>query len=173
MPESHSRWNNQLALGLAKNFKLGTQLVNVALNTGAAVNSVFGNKTMFKLTKGIKQAIPAFPLWSEQLHVAGPIFRNEFHRKQSVPGKTIVYFPTCITRMMGGAVKGKKNLVETFLSVSAKAGYEVIIADQVKDLCCGQLFSSKEDIVMPIFLPLTKLLTALESQPKKVNSPWF
>jgi D-lactate dehydrogenase len=141
--ESHSRWNNETALKLAKNFKLGTQLVNTALNAGTLVNKVFGNKTMFKVTRGVKNIIPATPLWSAQLKVPGPIFKNEFQPEKSAFVQSVVYFPTCITRMMGGSASGKKNLVDTFLSVSAKASINVIIAENVKDMCCGQLFSSK------------------------------
>jgi D-lactate dehydrogenase len=43
---------------------------------------------------------------------------------------------------MGGSTD-KKNIPDTFLSVSSKSGIQVIIPEGIESLCCGQLFSSK------------------------------
>ena len=48
-----------------------------------------------------------------------------------------VYFPSCISRMMGG------DIVAIFLSVCQKAGINVIIPNEINGTCCGQVFSSK------------------------------
>jgi D-lactate dehydrogenase len=45
--------------------------------------------------------------------------------------------------MMGGAKDNKKSLPQTFMSISAKAGIEVVVPDDINSTCCGQLFSSK------------------------------
>ncbi|MEJ7779549.1 MAG: FAD-binding and (Fe-S)-binding domain-containing protein [Daejeonella sp.] len=142
--ESHSGFSNRIALNIAKNFRAVTSLVNFALKSGEVINSILGKSTMIRITGTIKKIIPAFPLWSNQLITTGRIsgnYRNtvaEFTAEQN----TVVYFPTCISRIMGGA-KDKKSIPDTFLSVSQKVGIEVIIPDGIEALCCGQLFSSK------------------------------
>jgi D-lactate dehydrogenase len=51
---------------------------------------------------------------------------------------TIIYFPTCISRMMGPG-----SLAEALADCCQAAGVGLIIPDQVNNLCCGQPFSSK------------------------------
>lgn len=139
--ENHSATSNQVAIFVANNFRLTTSLVKAALKTGEAINKLFGENAMKQLTGSMKKVIPEFPLWSNHL-LTGRIKGN--YKKSSQPdGRTeVVYFPTCISRVMGG-VKDKKSIPDTFLSVSAKSGIEVIIPDGIEALCCGQLFSSK------------------------------
>ncbi|MGV8879415.1 MAG: FAD-binding and (Fe-S)-binding domain-containing protein [Sphingobacteriaceae bacterium] len=141
--ENHSQRENNLALLVAKNFKFATQLVSLALRSGLIINKVFGDRAMIMLTTGIRKIIPAFPLWSNQLRISSIPYKNEFVEQKRKLNQTIIYFPTCISRMMGGAVNNKKGIIETFLNLSAKAGIEVQMAEQAKSMCCGQLFSSK------------------------------
>lgn len=142
--ESHSDFPNKLALLVGRNFRAVTYLVNFALEAGSVMNSFFGDNTMKGLTGAIKKLIPAFPLWSNQLLTSGSF--SGTYKKSGDPvsdaAQAVVYFPTCISRVMGG-VKDKKNIPDTFLSVSAKSGIQVIIPENIEALCCGQLFSSK------------------------------
>ncbi len=141
--ENHSSFSNSMALFVAKNFKLIELLARIALKKGAFFNRLTGKKTMYRFTKGISKIIPAFPLWTNQLS-SPPSLR--VLKKVNATGENasaIVYFPACISRLMGKAAQGKKNVMETFLSVSAKAGIRVIIADKIMGSCCGQIFSSK------------------------------
>ena len=142
--ESHSGFSNQVALLVSKNFRAVTYLVNFALEVGSFVNSVFGKNSMNLMTRGLKKIIPAFPLWSNQLIASGSITGDHKHfvDSETTKGPAIVYFPTCISRVMGGTT-GKKNIPDTFLSVSSKSGIQVIIPEGIESLCCGQLFSSK------------------------------
>jgi D-lactate dehydrogenase len=142
--ESHSSFSNKVALAVSKNFKLVIVIVNFALEVGAFMNSLFGKNTMKGITKTIKKVIPQFPLWSDQLITSGSISGKYVNKiNQNTPqGPAVVYFPTCISRVMGGATD-KKNIPDTFLSVSEKSGIQVIIPEGIGALCCGQLFSSK------------------------------
>ena len=134
--ESHSKFANDVALTVAKNFGATAFTVGLAVKAGDAVNNIFGESTMRNITGGLKKLIPAIPLWSNQLQAtSGKIAGNS--------EGSIVYFPTCINRMMGGAKDGKKSVPQTFMSVSAKAGIAVLIPDDINSTCCGQLFSSK------------------------------
>ena len=53
-------------------------------------------------------------------------------------------FPDCINRIMGSSlIAGKASIVETFLTVSQRAGISVWLPDDVFGYCCGTPFSSK------------------------------
>ncbi|WP_293299589.1 FAD-binding and (Fe-S)-binding domain-containing protein [Pedobacter sp. UBA4863] len=138
--ESHSTLANKIALTVAKNFKVTTAMASFMLHSGHQVNKVLGKNTMHKVTYGIKKIIPAFPLWSNQLIPSKSIGATNFTKINGL--KTVVYFPTCISRMMGGAVTGK-DTYHTFLSVAQKANINVLLPKLTSSLCCGQAFSSK------------------------------
>lgn len=134
--ENHSKTANNLAVMVAKNFGATAFVVGTAVKVGDGINSVFGASTMRNITGGLKKMIPAMPLWSNQLQATkGRIYGDS--------NGSVVYFPTCINRMMGGAKDNKKSMPETFMSVSAKAGIKVLVPDDINSSCCGQLFSSK------------------------------
>ncbi|MEQ7799911.1 FAD-binding and (Fe-S)-binding domain-containing protein [Pedobacter sp. ASV1-7] len=134
--ENHSKTANSLAVMVAKNFGATAFVVGAAVKVGDGINSVFGESTMRSITGGLKKVIPAMPLWSNQLQATkGRIYGDS--------DGAVVYFPTCINRMMGGAKDNKKSMPETFMSVSAKAGIKVLVPDDINSSCCGQLFSSK------------------------------
>lgn len=140
--ESHNEWSNNLALAAAKNFSYVAGAVKFGLRAGVAVNNVFGPGTVKKLTGGIKKVIPAFPLWSDQLKPAGALSAG-LNRKQRVSDAMVVYFPTCISRIMGNSADGHKSITDTFASMSGKAGLDYIIPENIGGFCCGQIFSSK------------------------------
>ncbi|MES3019245.1 MAG: FAD-binding and (Fe-S)-binding domain-containing protein [Bacteroidota bacterium] len=142
--ENHSDFANNVALWVSKNFRTVTAVVNFALASGNAINNIFGKNSMIGITKTIKKIIPAFPLWSNQLHTTGRIKGNYSDKiaEYTAEQTSVVYFPTCISRIMGGA-ENKKSIPETFLSISQKSGINVIIPEGIEALCCGQLFSSK------------------------------
>lgn len=142
--ENHSAFDNWLALRVAKNFKTVEWLVRTGIKSGIGINRLFGKKAMLNLTKGIRKIIPAMPLWSD--HFQTPPGLSVLHtgnRHSKSATNTIIYFPACISRVMGTYEGKKKNLMETFMSVCDKAGIEVNLLEDVKGSCCSQIFSSK------------------------------
>lgn len=140
--ESHSPLANNLALLVAKNFKPLTALVKTGLQAGAGVNRLFGRQTLSHLTQAVKKVVPAMPLWSSQLNASADISRY-LQPGPTPPQAEVVYFPTCISRTMGGSADNKKGVVETMISVSEKAGVKCFIPDNIGGVCCGQIYSSK------------------------------
>lgn len=143
--ENHSSAANRVALFVAKNFRLTERVVRFALKMGSGINKLTGKKTMRSITRGLRRIIPAFPLWTDQL--SSPPSLKSLKKKGSPPNRLlpncVVYFPGCISRVLGSSPAGGKNIMDTFLSVSAKAGIEVIISKNICGACCGQIFSSK------------------------------
>lgn len=138
--ENHSATANKFALQVAKHFKTVEWAARTAIQVGTGINQVFGAKAMTNLTKGIRSIIPSVPLWSTQLSPAPKL--NILQPRQSADA-SIVYFPACISRMLGTYEGKSKNLMETFLSVCDKAGISVVVPDNLSGTCCSQIFSSK------------------------------
>ncbi|HTM98529.1 MAG TPA: FAD-binding and (Fe-S)-binding domain-containing protein [Pedobacter sp.] len=140
--ENHSGFANGLALRVAKNFKPVTKLVKTGIYAATTINKVFGQNAMVNLTKVVKKVIPAVPLWSNQII---PTRNLSTYLKHSFSNQSpaVVYYPTCISRVMGGAVADRKNIIDTFISISNKAGIGFLIPSEIQNTCCGQIFSSK------------------------------
>jgi D-lactate dehydrogenase len=141
--ENHSAFANRVALLIAENFGLAVWMARFGLKVGHAVNKLFGKASMTKLTAGLKKIIPAMPLWSEQIALPPDLSVLKTENTIDLSGEKVLYFPSCISRMMGSGEEGKKNLMEAFLSVSKKAGISVEILKNNSGSCCSQIFSSK------------------------------
>ncbi|MBL7700212.1 MAG: FAD-binding oxidoreductase [Chitinophagaceae bacterium] len=115
--ENHSPFANKVAMWVAKNFSFVEWFVKLGLTF--RINKLHTNK----LVRSIPSP-PALP--SKKIH-------------QNVQA---VYFPSCVTRLMGKSADGR-NLMETFMSVCNKVGIAVIVPDDIKGSCCSQIFSSK------------------------------
>ncbi len=143
--ENHSVAANKIALFVAKQFKAVEWGARAALKMGFGINRLFGKNAMTTITRGIKKIIPAMPLWSTQIGYPPDLYIIK-SKKQSINlagESTVVYFPSCISRMLG-TYKGKeKNIMETFMSICNKSGIEVVVMDNVSGSCCSQIFSSK------------------------------
>ncbi|MDX2304320.1 MAG: FAD-binding and (Fe-S)-binding domain-containing protein [Microscillaceae bacterium] len=130
--ENHSAFQNNMALRLAKNFKTFERSTRFALKIGISLNRILGKSFMGNLTKGSKKLISAVPLWSDQFQINGFSYPNS---KDQNP--EILYFPACVSRMMGG------DGIQSFLSVCQKAQISVTMPQEIQGTCCGQIFSSK------------------------------
>lgn len=139
--ENLSQAANKNALRVAKNFSTVQSVVRFALQTGSGINAVLGKRAMPFITKGFRAIASAAPLWSSRLTTPPDL---SILKTQSVSTpNAIVYFPSCISRVMGTYDGKKKNIMETFVSVCNKAGLGVSIIENVNDTCCSQIFSSK------------------------------
>ncbi len=139
--EIHNAFGNKVALFTAKNFRLTANVVKTALQTGVLINTVFGQKAMQRLTRGIRRLIPAFPLWSNQLHAA-PSVKRYVHRELATSEAEVVYFPACINQVMGDA-DPKHHVISNVQRVADKVGVKIYIPKDIAGSCCGQIYSSK------------------------------
>ncbi|MFT4154635.1 FAD-binding and (Fe-S)-binding domain-containing protein [Parafilimonas sp.] len=141
--ENHSALQNKIALWVAKHFGFVERWVRLALQTGKGINKIAGKHSMHRITKLVKKIIPGMPLWSDYLDSPPSLKPLYASGLQSNAEKTIVYFPACISRVLGKGGGGKKSIMETFMSISEKAGINVIMLNNIAGACCGQIFSSK------------------------------
>ena len=143
--ENHSVAANKIALLVAKHFKAVEWGARAALKMGFGINKVFGKNAMTTVTRGIKKMIPAMPLWSTQIGYPPDLFVLKIKKQSTdIAAKTtVVYFPSCISRMLGTYEGKEKNIMETFMSICNKSGIAVVVMDNVSGSCCSQIFSSK------------------------------
>ena len=145
--ENHSAFANGMALKVARHFKLTSSLVSVGLGAANLMNRLFGKRAMSRLTKWLRHVLPAVPQWSNQIVASRP-FSSYLKQQPDLKGiaanhTSVVYYPTCISRVMGGSADGKASIIDTFMRVSQKAGIGLLIPDDIQGSCCGQIFSSK------------------------------
>jgi len=132
--ENHSGFKNRIAVSIAKHFGIVEAMVRFGVKSSLFMNRLFGKHFMVGLTKLFRKVMPAFPLWSN--HIRKPAAR--LHSVKEVnAAEAVIYFTTCITRMMGG------ESGDQFMEVCKRANIAVIIPPGAGSTCCGQLFSSK------------------------------
>ena len=132
--ENHSVFQNKFSIQAAIHFNVLEQTAKAAINMGFFLNRVFGKNFMKKFTAGAKRILPAMPVWSNQLRMPAKNWKN---LQPETGDEQVVYFPSCISRMMGG------DIINLFFSVCRKANVNVIIPGDINGTCCGQVFSSK------------------------------
>ncbi len=137
---SHSRRAQKIALSVARNFATVEPVMRVALRSGHMVQGLFGPKAMPFITRVMK-AFGASHQWSPEMPKAAkaPLPMT------SLEGAQAIYFPACISRMMGHlpGESEELSLVEALVKVSARAGVPVHIPLDVEGTCCGVPFSSQ------------------------------
>ncbi|MBI1751878.1 MAG: FAD-binding oxidoreductase [Acidobacteria bacterium] len=137
---SHSRRAQKIALSVARNFATVEPVMRVALRSGHLVQSLFGSKAMPFITR-IMKAFGASHQWSPEMPKAAkaPLPVTSREKAQAI------YFPACISRMMGHlpGEPEELSLVEALVKLAERAGVPVHIPLDVEGTCCGVPFSSK------------------------------
>jgi D-lactate dehydrogenase len=138
---SHSMFENKAAFLAAKNFGVVVDILRTGVDFGNFLNKNLGKETMKSLTSFAHSINDSFPTWSNQIPETPNL--GFVNTKNTSSETTIVYFPSCITRMMGTYAHKEKNLIDTFYSICNKASINIKVLNDIKNACCGQIFSSK------------------------------
>jgi D-lactate dehydrogenase len=131
------RW----AARIATNFSLTESVLRWALRLGHITENVIGVGGMQAITRAMKSIFgDNLSEWMPDTpYAAGPI------PKTTRTGAKAVYFPACISRVMGRLPGEPKDssLMEVTLELARRAGAPVYIPSDVQGTCCGTPFSSK------------------------------
>ncbi len=141
----HGEQANAAANFIARNFSGVTAVVKTGLTLADFMHRMVGTKIMLKVTGGArKMSDNKIPLWTQWMPQRGhsPCFSGP---AVTAKAPKVVYFPSCSSRIMGPAASDpdQRPLNEAVLSVLKKAGYEVILPENMEQLCCGMAFNSK------------------------------
>lgn len=129
---------------ITKHWAGSQSTMRTGLTTVNAVHSILGSTAMqYMADKMHDWTNGGVPQWNRWMPKAGhtPAAReNDGSDKPKV-----VYYPTCITRMMGPSKKDldQRQIDEVILSLLKKAGYSVIIPKDIGKYCCGMPFESE------------------------------
>lgn len=132
--ESTTLTQQTMANKLAKNFGLAETAVDLSIGAGAVAGSVIGNSAMKAITQGLSKIMPGFPQWQE--HLVEDWDSIDKQLIASLEDAVYVYWPTCMSRMMGGTT-------QDLLTVCDRAETPVHIPKGAEGKCCGQAFASK------------------------------
>src|SRR5690554_861314 len=145
--QQNGKWVNRIADSIAHNMAGTTALLRGLLKVPHFMGRLIGYDTLENVTRGLyRLGDGLFPLWTRYTPTGSRKITRHIFPADSSEAPMVVYFPTCITRSMGGPSFGygeKNDLPSTMLSVLRKAGYTVIIPEEKDRLCCGMAFSSK------------------------------
>ena len=106
---------------------------------GALAIGVLANKTGTTeiLTRAVHKLVPFSPVWSPA------IGKSPAAVSRSEPAPDIVYFPACVTRIMGSSNLKKPSVSETVLTLADRAGLKVRLPGSVTGVCCGQIWQHR------------------------------
>ena len=121
----------------------------VGIDTGALVKRLRAEGRGALALMAARMAATAFP-GVETLARAALMFPSPFRDLPDAAGALpdtgpragadAVYFPSCVTRVLGG---GTRPLAQAIVDVASRAGLRLFIPRDVAGTCCGMPFSSK------------------------------
>ncbi len=136
--ELRTERNNRLEVSLG--YLLARRYAQVErIARGGLAMGVLANKThsLETLTRAVHKLIPFSPVWSPAISRSPrPVFRHE-------DSPEIVYFPACVTRIMGSSNLKKPSVTETVLTLADRAGIKVRLPRSVTGVCCGQIWEHR------------------------------
>jgi D-lactate dehydrogenase len=142
--QDHSAVEHSIARWTANHFSTISKTSQIGLKVATTAHTLLGDKNMTRVSKALHQVSNhRFPLWSPSMPL--PAGKLSVIKIQTVAKHKVVYFPSCATRNMGPAKinADSRSLKEVTLSLLKKAGYEVILPDDLDNHCCGMPFKSK------------------------------
>ncbi|WXL27789.1 FAD-binding and (Fe-S)-binding domain-containing protein [Ectopseudomonas mendocina] len=134
----------QSADWIADHFKRSLQGARLVLSTANTAHKILGSKRLNQLSAGMRhlsrhrlpQWTPSMPQAVTAIQLAPTV---QDHRPR------VVYLPACVSRTMGPAVGDQEqiSLFDKTIALLEKGGFQVVLPDQLDNLCCGQPFASK------------------------------
>ena len=142
----HSQSANRMAQTIARHFAFAEFGARLALRAGHIVEKIFGTYSITATSRHLAQIANKFsgePLaqWISPM----PRPRRGSLPTTSQQGADAIYYPSCITRIMG-ALPGESeetSNAEALLNIASRAGIRLHIPSDVSGHCCGVPFSSK------------------------------
>lgn len=145
--KENGKFANSIASGIANNMAPLTSAIRGLVKTPHAIAKAVGYSNMESVTKGLYRVGDGlFPLWTRYTPSGSRKIIRHILPAGNADAPMVVYFPSCITRSMGGPSFGyteTEDVPSKMLSVLRKANYTVIIPEEKDKLCCGMAFSSK------------------------------
>ncbi len=134
-----------IARWTADHFTATTKMVNVGLKANELAQKVLGEKTVGKMTNGIRNLTGGrTPIWMPEMPTSNRHQPKNIKAHTGV-NKKVVYLPSCASRTMGQQAGNtdSRSLTEVTTSLIKKAGFDIIIPEPLSNQCCGMPYDSK------------------------------
>lgn len=145
--QHNGRFSNAIAAWVANHMDGVTSFLRSLMKMPHAIAKIIGYNPMESFTRGLyKVGDGIFPLWTRYVPTGSKKIERNIFPAASAESPMVVYFPSCITRSMGGPAYGyddRQDVPSKMVSLLKKANYTVIIPEGKDRLCCGMAFSSK------------------------------
>ena len=135
--EQHGALAKRIAAVMSRHYGVVEKLSRISIGFIAWMDNLAGMQLVTKLTRGMHKHIPAIPVWLHQVKGARTLPKTGQQKAD------YLFFTSCINRVMESNPPQEKSLQQTLLSLSEKAGFKLVIPDNINGSCCGQPFSSK------------------------------
>lgn len=139
-PDSAS---SRAASVFSNNFGLVMGSVPLLLNTVDRVHGVIGTSAMSAIAGAVGPFVGLH--WNPYIAKGASKMQEQPALAPNQEKKQVVYFATCVSRAMGPARGDSESasIHDKTMSVLAKAGYEVILPEDLSNACCGLIFDSR------------------------------
>ncbi len=135
--EAHGSSLEHLMSLAARRFGTVEEVLRRGVSAGCAIDSRLGDGVMPWVTTAARRLLPDVPQWSRSISKAPPRVSHEPADPQ------LVYFPACVSRILGSSGLGKDSVMATVLRVADRAGIAMRLPDDTSGLCCGQIWEHK------------------------------
>lgn len=142
----HTALANKLAVAIAKNMTLTESGARFALAAGHTIQNVLGIEALNRITcvvNKVSRRVFDEPFWRWCAEMPKP-------RRGTLPVRSqldadAVYFPACISRVMGElpGEPQETSVMQALLQLADRAGIRLHVPKDVTGKCCGVPFSSK------------------------------
>ncbi|MEH0740651.1 FAD-binding oxidoreductase [Vibrio cholerae] len=158
-----------IARWTADHFATTTTLTRAALGANRIASALLRPNNMAAVMSQIRRITKGkTPQWLAEIPTANRHRVDKAMELLVKSDKKVVYLPSCASRTMGQQADNpdSRSLTQVTLSLIKKAGFEVIIPDDLDNLCCGMPYDSKgmTDLAKQKSLQLEKTLYAASYQ---------
>jgi D-lactate dehydrogenase len=141
---SQSASHGKTADWLGNHFAATLQGARLTLHVANGARMLLGAPRLARISAAVtKISKGQVPQWTPAMPQPEKAIR--FSPAVSDQRPRVVYLAACVSRVMGPAAADKEqmSLYDKTRGLLEKAGYQVVIPDNVESLCCGQPFASK------------------------------
>ncbi|MDQ0203133.1 FAD-binding and (Fe-S)-binding domain-containing protein [Pectinatus haikarae] len=129
---------------ITEHFSGVSSMVKLGLTGANIAHTVIGTHAMDYIAGKLHDiGGEKIPRWTKWMPKSGSTPKSS-HRGTGI-GLKVVYYPSCVTRMMGPAKDDddQRQLGDVMISLLQKAGYDVILPEDMDKYCCGMPFESE------------------------------
>ncbi|MBD0786355.1 FAD-binding oxidoreductase [Vibrio sp. Y2-5] len=152
-----------IARWTAEHFSATTAMTRSALKMNKLASGILGETSVKRIVEGTRKLTQGkTPVWLAEMPQANRYPLEKAANDLPQRDKKVVYLPSCASRSMGQQTDAtdQRPLTEVTLSILNKAGYEVILPEDINQQCCGMPYDSKgmRDIANDKALQLEEVL---------------